>query len=166
MGSPTNDRPDVPENVRKPRADREREGGEMAHDPRGGWQFSTPADERAHGADAPAPPLALPDEPDPSIRPESTDPERLRFQGDPQYPPQSFAHGGTQGTWDQSLGLGPVPEPPPRLLADPNEASPAPPVPHTFVPHTPGAVPPTAPTDHVIASPEGPDEFRAVPHQR
>jgi hypothetical protein len=153
----------------RPRADAEREGGEMAHDPRGGWQFATPADERAHGADAPPPPLAVPDEPDPSVRPESTDPERLRFQGDPQHPPQSFAHGGTQGTWDQSLGASPVPEPPARLPAAPGEATASPPVPHTFLPHTPAAKPATGPHDRVIASPEGPEALEGlatVPHDR
>jgi hypothetical protein len=140
--NPTKEGPvDARASLRNARTDTKHEGGEMAHDPRGGWQFANAADEHAYGADAPAPSLAVTNEPDPSVRPESTDPERLRFQGDAQYPPQSFAHGGTQGTWDQSLGESPVPEPPARLPAKPGEPSPAPPVPHNFVAHTPGSVP-------------------------
>src|SRR5262245_24691600 len=138
-------------------AEQGREGGEMAHDPRGGWRFATPADERAHGPDAPPPPLDVLDEPDPSERPESTDAERLRLGADAQHPPQSFPHGGTQGTWDLSLGEEPVPEPPARLLTDPDAPSPAPPVPHTFLPHTPGAVPAADPHAAVVPSPERPE---------
>ena len=128
----------------------------MANDPRGGWHFPNPADERAYGAAAPPPDLATPSASDPSVRPESTDGERLRFGGDAQHPPQSFAHGGTQGTWDQSLGVEPVPEPQARLLSDPDAPSPGPPVPHTFIANTPGAVLPDAHAD-LIPSPERPE---------
>ena len=128
----------------------------MTNDPRGGWQFSNPADERAHGADAPPPDLSVPQGHDPSERPEITDEERLRFGGDAQHPPQSFAHGGTQGTWDQSLGVEPVSEPQARLLGDPDAASPAPPVPHAFVARTPAAVLPMDSHANVVPSPERP----------
>jgi hypothetical protein len=129
----------------------------MANDPRGGWTFPNPADERAHGADAPPPDLSVPQGNDPSERPELTDEERLRFRGDAQHPPQSFAHGGTQGTWDQSLGVEPVPEPQARLLGDPDAPSPAPPVPHGFVPRSPGAALPPAPHADALLSPERPE---------
>lgn len=139
-------------------AEQQQEGGEMAHDPRGGWHFANPVDDRAHGATARPPPLGVARGTDPSQRPEGTDPQRLRFRGDPQHPPQSFAHGGTQGTWDRSLGTEPVPEAAPRLLASATQASPSPPVPHEFIARTPDAVPPTGPHDSVVASsvrPEG-----------
>ena len=75
---------------------------ELVNDPRGGWRFRDPADQAYFGADADQRRLDRP--PDSNVVvPDNVDPQRLAFAGDAQFPPQSYPHSGTQGTWDDSL---------------------------------------------------------------
>lgn len=79
------------------------QASDLIDDPRGGWRFRDAHEQALLGADAVSPQSAPPP-PDPQPLPEPADLERLRFQGNAQYPAHSHPHAGTQGTWDDSLG--------------------------------------------------------------
>lgn len=91
--------PQPPDRLRE----QQREGGEMAHDQRGGWRFRDRAEQAAHGAASAMPPLGRPGR-DPYNVAAAPDKERRQFGGDAQRPSHGYAHTGTQGTWSDALG--------------------------------------------------------------
>jgi hypothetical protein len=94
MPNPPNP-PDVP----NPLHDQLAEGGEMQQEPRGGWRFTDPSEQAAHGAAAPPPPLSQPRRPDPFDVTTRQDEARAALPGDAQNPSHGHRGGGTWVTW-------------------------------------------------------------------